>query len=79
MQAAKIIKATANKDWTVIIDLDNNTKILLDIKDFLQYPVYKKLSNLAFFLCVKHDNSMIYWDDSCDFHIDQILDFGKTL
>ena len=75
----KIVNATANKNLTVLISLDNGEQILLNIKDFLVYPIYKKLSNLAFFLCVKHSNDMIYWDDTCDFHIDQILEFGTLL
>ena len=40
---------------------------------------YKKLNELGFFLSVKHDYRIIYWDDMHDMHIDQILTFATKI
>ena len=44
---------------------------------YLKNP--EKLENLAFFLSVKYDHRIIYWDDTHDMHIDQILYFANTV
>ncbi len=75
----KIINITPHNDYTLDIKLSNQQCLKLDMTKFFTSPSYKKLQNLKFFLTVKHNQSMIYWDDMCDMHIDQILFFATDL
>jgi hypothetical protein len=72
----KIIEVTPHNDYTLDITLSDKRHLKLSMKQFLDSPAYKKLSQIGFFLSVKHDFRLIYWDDSHDMHIDQILSFG---
>jgi hypothetical protein len=72
----KIINITPHNDYTLDIKLSNQRCLKLDMTKFLTTPAYKKLQDLKFFLTVKHNQRMIYWDDMHDMHIDQILFFA---
>lgn len=74
----KLTEVIAHSDYTLDICVDNRW-LRLDMKRFLQYPAYKKLESVGYFLSVKHDNRMLYWDDMHDMHIDQILGFSVPL
>ncbi len=79
----KIIKVVAHKDFTLDILLSDKRHLKLNMQRFLSSPAYKKLNQISFFLSVKHDSRIIFWDDMHDMHIDQILSFsveagGKT-
>jgi hypothetical protein len=77
LDRAKIIEVIPHCDFSLEIILSDQKNFLLDMKPFLSSPAYKKLANLAFFLSVKHDQQLIYWDEFHDMHIDQILHFSK--
>ena len=74
----KIIHAIPHKNYTVDIELSDHRQLKLDMTKFLTVPAYKKLTDIAFFLSVKHDARIIYWDDKHDMHIDQVLALAKS-
>jgi hypothetical protein len=74
----KIISVIPHNDYTLDIELSDHQHLKLNMTAFLTSPAHKKLSNLAFFLSVKYDHRMIYWDDTHDMHIDQILYFANN-
>ncbi len=69
----KIIEVFPRPDYSLDIKLSDNRLLRLDMKKFLAYPAYRKLAQIGFFLAVKHDARLLYWDDM---HIDQILKFA---
>lgn len=73
----KIIIAIPHNNYTIDIELSDKRHLTLDMSKFLTAPAYKKLSNIGFFLSLKHDYRLIYWDDIHDMHIDQILQFAN--
>ncbi|MBM3857485.1 MAG: DUF2442 domain-containing protein [Verrucomicrobia bacterium] len=77
LNRTKILEVIPHENFSLDITLSDQRHLLLSMKRFLNSPAYKKLSNIGFFLSVKHDHRLIYWDDSHDMHIDQILDFAK--
>lgn len=72
----KIIEIIPHSDYSLDITLSDNRRLKLDMKKFLAYPAYRKLAKIGFFLAVKHDARLLYWDDMHDMHIDQILKFA---
>lgn len=72
----KIMEVLPHPDYTLDIKLSDNRCLRLDMKKFIEYPAYRKLAQLGFFLAVKHDARLVYWDDMHDMHIDQILNFS---
>lgn len=76
---AKIIEVIPHKDYTLDIRLSDGRHLKLDMSKFLDCPAYKQLAQMGFFLSVKHDSRMIYWDDMHDMHIDQIIDFSVVV
>lgn len=72
----KIVTAIPHNNYIIDIELSDKRHLTLDMTSFLAAPAYKKLSNVGFFLSLKHDYRLIYWDDMHDMHIDQILQFA---
>ena len=72
----KILEVIPHSDYMLDIFLSDNKRLRLDMGKFLSAPAYKKLSDVGYFLSVKHDSRLIYWDDQHDMHIDQIIAFG---
>lgn len=77
LDRTKILEVIPHKDFSLDITLSDHRHLCLNMKRFLQSPAYKKLSHIGFFLSVKHDHRLIYWDEYHDMHIDQILSFSK--
>ncbi|OHE76139.1 MAG: hypothetical protein A3F67_07450 [Verrucomicrobia bacterium RIFCSPHIGHO2_12_FULL_41_10] len=75
----RIIEVIPHQDFSLDITLSDHQHLKLNMKRFLSSPAYNKLSHIGFFLSVKHDHRTIYWDETHDMHIDQILDFSRTL
>jgi len=75
----KIIKVLAFHDYLLHIQLSDNRWLRLDMKNFLQYPAYRKLENIGYFCLVKYDDDLLYWDNMHDMHIDQILHFSTPI
>lgn len=75
----KIAEVIPHRDFSLEIILSDQRHLLLNMSKFLSSSAYKKLANLNFFLSVRHDHRLIYWDESHDMHIDQILHFSKEI
>lgn len=73
----KILEVIPHQDYKLDIKLSDGRTLKLDMQKFLDCPAYRKLAQVGFFLSVKHDNRLIYWDDAHDMHIDQILAFAQ--
>ncbi|MFI0347560.1 MAG: DUF2442 domain-containing protein [Chthoniobacterales bacterium] len=75
----KIIDVIPREDVSLDINLSDGRHLWLNMKTFVSSPAYEKLSHVGFFSSVKHDQRLIYWDESHDMHIDQILDFAEEM
>lgn len=76
LRRPKILTVVPHDDYTLDIELSDHRNLKLDMHQFLNSDAYKKLNELVFFLSVKHDYRIIYWDDMHDMHIDQIIAFA---
>ncbi|TRW93113.1 DUF2442 domain-containing protein [Candidatus Methylobacter oryzae] len=74
----KLINVEPKDDYIVRIYLDDDTVVDFDVKAELErIPCYKSLYDNELFKTVKFKNKRIYWNDQCDFHLDQILERGR--
>lgn len=71
----RIITVSPHSDYTLDIKLSDDRCLVL-MKKFIEYPAYRKLAQISFFLAVKHNARLLYWDDM---HIDQILNFSTEI
>jgi hypothetical protein len=44
--------------------------------ELARIPCYKPLYDNELFKTIRFKNKRIYWNDQCDFHLDQILECG---
>lgn len=74
----KLINVEPKDDYIVRIYLDDDSVVDFDVKAELErIPCYKSLYDNELFKTVKFKNKRIYWNDQCDFHLDQILERGR--
>jgi len=51
-----------------------------DVKaELKRIPCYQSLYDKSLFKAVKFKNKRIYWNDQCDFHLDQIIELGHPV
>lgn len=67
MFAITIIEIHPHDDFTIDLILSNGSSFTLDMKQYFQYPIFKKLQQLSFFKKVKFKGEMLFWDDMHDF------------
>jgi hypothetical protein len=73
----KLINIEPRGDYILRIYLDDNSVIDFDVKaEIERIPCYKPLYDKVLFNEVQFKNKRVYWNDQCDFHLDQILDRG---
>jgi len=71
---SKITRVIPNEDYTLIIELDNNHKIIYDMKPRLQSVRFCKLADIDKFKSVKIENeNTLVWDSLCQVTIDEII------
>jgi hypothetical protein len=74
----KLIKVEAQNDYVVRVYLDDDSVVDFDVKaEIARIPCYKLLYDLEFFKQVAFKNKRIFWNEQCDFHLDQILERGR--
>ncbi|MCX7088682.1 MAG: DUF2442 domain-containing protein [Methylococcales bacterium] len=74
----KLIAVEPKDNYIVRVYLDNNAMIDFDVKAELErIPCYKPLYDPALFKQVAFKNKRIFWNEQCDFHLDQILERGR--
>ena len=61
-----ISEVTANRDFSLKIVLDNGEKRILDMKPYLDFGVFKKISDFERFKRARVSFDTIEWDDGVD-------------
>ncbi len=70
----KIVHAFPNEDHTILIELDNNHKIIYDMRSRLQTVRFCGLADLDSFKMFKIENgNTLVWDSLCQISIDEII------
>ncbi|SHN92072.1 hypothetical protein BHECKSOX_119 [Bathymodiolus heckerae thiotrophic gill symbiont] len=73
----KLINIEVRDDYILRLYLDDDSVVDFDVKAELErIPCYKPLYDQALFNTVQFKNKRVYWNDQCDFHLDQILERG---
>lgn len=73
----KIKQIEVKELYVIRVYLDDGTVVDFNVKlELDKIPCYKKLYDVELFKKVMFKNQRIYWDEQCDFHLDQILDNG---
>ncbi|MCF7988654.1 MAG: DUF2442 domain-containing protein [Methylovulum sp.] len=76
----KLIQVEAHDNYIVRVYLDDGSVVDFDVKAELErIPCYKPLYDKEIFKTVSFKNQRIFWNESCDFHLDQILERGHLL
>jgi hypothetical protein len=74
----KLIDVKPQDNYVVRVYLDDDSVVDFDVKaEIERIPCYKSLYDLDFFKQVKFKNKRIFWNEQCDFHLDQILELGR--
>ncbi len=60
---SKILKATANDDYTLLVEFEGNNKILFDMKELIQTMPYYSLNDLERFRDFVLEGDAIRWKD----------------
>ena len=69
-----ISEVTANRDFSLKIVLDNGEKRILDMKPYLDFGVFKKISDFERFKRARVSFDTIEWDDGVDLDPEFIYD-----
>jgi hypothetical protein len=72
---ARIVSVTPNDNHTLLIELDNNHRIIYDMRSRFHTTRFCKLADIKKFLAVRveHENTLV-WDNLCQITIDEIMD-----
>ncbi|KUO62713.1 MAG: hypothetical protein APF84_03430 [Gracilibacter sp. BRH_c7a] len=71
---SKITNIIPKDDYTLLIELDNAHKIIMDMKPRLESVRFCKLADLDMFKSVKIENgNNLIWDSLCQITIDEII------
>lgn len=70
-----IISVIPREDYTLLIELDNQHKIIYDFKPRLKTVRFCILEDLEIFkkIEIKYNNTL-YWSEFCQIAVDEILD-----
>ena len=73
----KLINIEPKDNYILRGYLDDDSIVDFDVKAELErIPCYKALYDKILFKSAKFKNKRIYWNDQCDFHLDQIMERG---
>ena len=76
----KLINAEPKENYIVRVYLDNQSILDFDVKAELErISCYRALYNVNFFNTVKFKNQRIFWNEDFDFHLDQIVERGRSI
>ena len=71
---SKIKRAIPNDDYTLLVELDNNHKVIIDLKPRLEAIRFNALRNRDKFKQISVENgNTIVWDKLCQMTIDEII------
>ncbi|MBF4695459.1 DUF2442 domain-containing protein [Fusibacter ferrireducens] len=75
---SKMINVIPNEDYTLLIELDNQHKIIYDFKPRLQTVRFCSLEAIERFKKVEvRYGHTLYWSDFCQISLDEILEMIK--
>lgn len=61
-----VIKVTAEKDYQIVVEFDNDERGVLDMKPYLDFGVFKKLADPAIFKTAKVSFDTVAWANGVD-------------
>jgi len=61
-------------DYKLYITFQNNERKVFDTKPLLEWPMYEKLRDKAFFSTAKADGMCVFWDDEVDICPDMLYE-----
>jgi hypothetical protein len=61
-----VIKVTAEKDYRIVVEFDNDERGVLDMRPYLDFGVFKKLADPAVFGSVKVSFDTVEWANGVD-------------
>lgn len=71
---SKISNVIAHKDYTLMIELNNNHKIIYDMKPRLKAVRFCGLADINKFKAVRVENgNTLVWDSLCQLTVDEII------
>jgi hypothetical protein len=74
----KLLNVEPRDNYIVRVYLDDDSIVDFDVKAELErIPCYKPLYDPELFKTVAFKNKRIFWNEQCDFHLDQILERGR--
>lgn len=81
MRHPKINSAKAVDDHTLLIEFDNSSKKLYDIRPLLEKEMFFPLKNFSFFKNVQVDAGgyAVFWNDDIDLSEYELWTHGKVL
>jgi len=68
----KIETLNATPDWKIFYTLSNGEERSSDLKHFLQFDVFKELSEPEEFLKIHNGGYFVEWDSGCDLSLDTL-------
>ena len=63
---SKLIKVTPNEDHTLLLEFEQGSKILYDMKSLLESLPYRKLNDLKRFMNITVEDKAVCWPDPSD-------------
>ena len=81
MQHPKISSAEAIDDHTLLVEFDNSSKKLYDIRPLLEKEGFFPLKNFGFFKNVQVETGgyAVFWNDEIDLSEHELWTHGKTI
>lgn len=61
-----VTKVTAEKDYRIVVEFDNDERGVLDMKPYLDFGVFKKLADPAVFCSVRVAFDTVEWANCVD-------------
>jgi hypothetical protein len=61
-----VIKVTAEKNYQIVVEFDNDERGVLDMRPYLDFGVFKKLADPAVFGSVKVAFDTVKWANGVD-------------
>ncbi|MBF0544746.1 MAG: DUF2442 domain-containing protein [Candidatus Riflebacteria bacterium] len=74
----KVIKVSANNDYTLFVELSDGRSGIFDVKPYLEKGVFKHLKDINYFKKVKPFFCGIAWPNEQDLSADTIANELKT-
>jgi Protein of unknown function (DUF2442) len=68
----KIESLKASPDWKVFYTLSNGEERSSDLKNFLQFDVFRELSEPKEFMKIHNGGYFVEWDAGCDLSLDTL-------